>query len=92
MLAVGLESVRDLGSEFARRLQDERARHARTRAAGSQDVDHREGEAGSLAGAGLGAAEHVAPGQHVGYGLFLDRGRGRIASVGYRLKNLRREA
>src|SRR6266851_2317133 len=91
VLAVGLERVGDLRGELARRLQDERARHARLGAAGGQDVDHRQGEAGGLAGSGLRAAEHVAARQDDGNGLLLDRCRGCIAGVGYGLQNFGRK-
>src|SRR3546814_12161349 len=39
-----------------------------------QDVDHGQSEAGGLAGAGLGAAEHVAAHQDNRYGFLLNRG------------------
>ena len=66
VLAVLLEVLGDLQREFARRLEDQAARHARAGAAAGQDVDHRQGEAGGLAGAGLREAEHVADHQHDG--------------------------
>src|SRR5579883_441485 len=92
MLAIDLEGVRHLRREFAGGLEDERARHARPGASGSKNIDHREGEAGGLACAGLSAAEHVAPGQHMGYGLFLDGGGSRITGIRYRLEYLGRKA
>ena len=64
----------DLRREFARRLEDERARHARAGAAFFQHGQHRQHECRRLAGAGLRDAEHVAPGEHVGDGLILDGG------------------
>ena len=81
VLAVELEALGDLGRQLARRLEDQRARHARPGAAGGQDVDHRQGEARRLAGAGLGAAEHVAPGEDDRDGLLLDRCRCCITRV-----------
>ena len=69
----------DLRGEFARRLEDERARHARARAALFQHGEHRQHEGGGLAGAGLRDAEHVAAREHVRDGLFLDRGGGFVA-------------
>ena len=60
--AVLLEALRHLGGEFARRRQDQRARHARPGAAGLEPGDHRQHEGGGLAGAGLGDAEDVAAG------------------------------
>jgi hypothetical protein len=44
-----------------------------------QDVEHRQGEAGGLAGAGLGAAEHVPSGERGGDRHGLDRGRRAVA-------------
>ncbi|MBM3601345.1 MAG: hypothetical protein FJX35_24375, partial [Alphaproteobacteria bacterium] len=40
ILAVDLEVVRHLGCQLARRLEDQRARHARLGAPGSEDFDH----------------------------------------------------
>ena len=64
------EAFLDLRGEFARRLEDERARHAGAGAALFQHGEHRQHEGGGLAGAGLRDAEHVAPREHVGDGLF----------------------
>ena len=63
-----------LGGELARRLEDQRARHARPGAAAFEQRQHRQHEGGGLAGAGLGDAEHVAPCEDVRNGLLLDRG------------------
>ena len=71
--AVSGEILLDLRRELARRLQNERARHARTGAALFQHGQHRQREGRRLAGAGLRDAEHVAPGEHVRYRLILDR-------------------
>src|ERR1700722_6976576 len=60
--------------ELAGRLQNQRARHARPGPAGFQHGQHRQHEGRGLAGAGLGDAQHVAPGEHVGDGLILDWG------------------
>ena len=70
--AVFAERLLDLGGEFARRLQNERARHAGAGAAALEHRQHRQGEGGGLAGAGLGDAQNVAALQGVGNGLFLD--------------------
>ena len=78
VFAVFLEVVGDLRREFARRLEDERARHARPRAALLQHGQHRQHEGGGLAGAGLRDAQHVAVREHVRDGLFLDRGGGLV--------------
>ena len=77
--AVFDEGFLHLRGEFARRLEDQRARHARARAALFQHGDHRQHEGRGLAGAGLRDAEHVAAREHVGNGLFLDGGRRRVA-------------
>ena len=69
----------DLRGEFARRLEDERARHARAGAALFEHGEHRQHESGGLAGAGLRDAEHVAAGEHVRDGLFLNGGGGLVA-------------
>ena len=70
--AVFAEGLLDLGGEFARRLQDERARHARPGASLFEHRQHRQREGGGLAGAGLGDAQNVAALQRVGNGLRLD--------------------
>ncbi len=70
--AVFDEAFFDLRGEFAGRLEDQRARHARAGAALLQHGQHRQHEGRRLAGAGLRDAEHVAPGEHVGDGLILD--------------------
>ena len=74
-----LEALFHLRGEFAGRLEDERARHARAGAALFQHGQHRQHEGRRLAGAGLRDAEHVAPGEHVGNGLILDGGGGFVA-------------
>ena len=79
VLAVFLELLGDLRGEFARRLEDERARHPRARAALFELGEHRQNEGGGLAGAGLRNAEHVAPGENVRDGLVLDWGGGFVA-------------
>ena len=72
--AVFDEALFDLRRELAGRLENQRARHARSRPAGFQHGQHRQHERRGLAGAGLGDAQHVAPGEHVGDGLILDGG------------------
>ena len=79
VLAVNVEILSDLGGQFARRLQDQRTRHAHLGAALGQDLDHGEDEGGGLAGARLGASEDIAAHQYDGNGLFLDRGGRRVA-------------
>ena len=79
VLAVFFEMFGDLGGEFARRLEDERARHARAGAALFEHGQHRQHESGGLAGAGLRDAEHVAARENVRDGLLLNGGRGFVA-------------
>ena len=74
-----IEALLDLRGEFARRLEDQRARHARAGAALLQHGEHRQREGGGLAGAGLGDAEHVAAREHVRDRLLLDGGGGGVA-------------
>ena len=51
-------------------------------------IDHRQGEGGGLASAGLGDAEHVAPGEHVRNGLVLDGGGSFVTSRSNGRENL----
>ena len=74
VLAVFLEMFDNLGGQFARRLEDERARHAGPSAAFFEHGEHRQHESGGLAGAGLGNAEHVASRENVRNGLLLNGG------------------
>ena len=53
---------------------------------------HRQHEGGGLAGAGLGDAQDVAAREHVGDGLFLDRGRRGVSRGCHRIQDLLREA
>jgi hypothetical protein len=57
--AVLLEVLGHLHRQLARRLEDQRARHARAAAAVAEDVDHRQHEARGLAGAGLRDRDQV---------------------------------
>jgi len=68
-----LESVAHLHGELTGRHQDEPARRPGLRAVAAQAGEHRQAEGERLARAGLGPAEHVAPGQRVGQGGGLDR-------------------
>ncbi len=87
LLGVLLEGGGDLIGELTGRLDDQRARHARLGAPGGETVDHRQGETGGLACAGLGDAQHVATLQDDRDRLLLDRGRFGIAGVGDGLEN-----
>jgi hypothetical protein len=77
--AVFDEGFLDLRREFARRFEDERARHARPGAALLEDREHRQREGGGLARAGLRDAQDVLAFKDVGDCLFLDRSRLRVA-------------
>jgi hypothetical protein len=87
VLAVQAHAFLDLGREFAGRGQDQGADRARRVLAflrcadgvGRQALQQRQGEAGGLAGAGLGAGQQVAAAEHGGNGLRLDRGRRGVA-------------
>ena len=70
--AVFGEGFLDLGGEFARRLEDQRAGHSRLGASALEQRQHRKGEGGRLAGAGLRNAEHVAGLEDVRNALRLD--------------------
>ena len=68
MPAVGAEALGDLGGELAGGAEHQHAAalaHGRA-AVGRQAMQDRQREGGGLAGAGLGDAEQVAAGQHVG--------------------------
>ena len=78
--AVAGEAVLHLRSELARRLEDQRARHARAGAAVFEQRQHRQHEARRLAGAGLREPKHVAALQHVRDRLALDGGGGGVTN------------
>ncbi|OFA01229.1 hypothetical protein DUPY_21870 [Duganella phyllosphaerae] len=90
VLAVGAHAFFDLGRQFAGRGQDQGADGARRAigregladSAGRQQLQQRQGEAGGLAGAGLGACQQVAAVEDGRNGLGLDRRRGGVAGVG----------
>ena len=92
VLAVFDEVFLDLRGELARRLEDQRARHARPGAALFEPRDHRQHEGGGLAGAGLGDAQHVLALQGMGDGAGLDRRRGLVTRVRHGGENLWRKA
>jgi len=85
--AVLFETFLNLRGKFARRFEDERARHSGARAAVLEPGEHRQREGGGLAGAGLRNAEHVAASEHVRYGLLLDGRGGGVAGRLYRGEN-----
>ncbi len=75
VLAEGLEMLGDLRRQFAGGLKDQRARHARSRAASLEPGQHRQHEGRGLAGSGLRDAEHVAAGDGHGNGFLLNGSR-----------------
>ena len=92
VLAVFDEVLLDLRGEFARRLEDQRARHAGPGAALFEARQHRQHEGGRLAGAGLGDAQNVLALQGVRNGAGLDRRRHGVAGIGDCGEDLRRQA
>jgi hypothetical protein len=96
VLAVNADAFCDLRGKLASRREDERAyrvaRRRRTRVrVRREDLQHRQREAGGLAGAGLGAAHDVAPLEDRGYRLRLDGSGLGVALVGDRAQQLRHE-
>ena len=83
-----LEGVGHLRGKLAGRGQDQRPGKARLGASRSEDFDHRKGEGGGLARPRLRGPENVAPHQNIGDGFFLDRSRGGVSQIGYRLAEL----
>ena len=59
--AIFAESLFDLGREFARRLEDQRAGHPGAGAAAFQPGQHGQRKGGGFPGSGLGYAQHVPP-------------------------------
>ena len=92
--AVGAEAFGDLGRKLAGGAQHQHAAAlAHWRAPiGRQAMDDGQRERGGLAGAGLGDAEEVAPGQRDRDGLRLDGGRRLVAFALQRLQDRRSEA
>lgn len=82
ILAVFVEVLGNLRSEFARRLEDQRTRHACACASLFQKGQHRQHEGCGLAGSGLGDAENVAALKRRRDGTNLDRCRYRVARIG----------
>ena len=70
--AIAAKTLLDLRGEFAGRLEDQRAWHARPGAALFQPRQHRKRKGRRLAGAGLGNPQHVASGEHVRDGFRLN--------------------
>ncbi len=87
VLAVVTDAFLDLGGEFARRREDQRADHGLDARrvmgmrAGGEPMKDRQGETGGLAGAGLRAGKQVTAAEHGRNGLPLDRGGRFVAEV-----------
>jgi hypothetical protein len=92
-MAVGAHAFLDLGGELARRRQHQ---HARLAAGGgrfrAEQLQNGQGEAGGLAGAGLGGGHQVAALQDDGDRLGLDRRRLGVAFFGDGAKDLGAQA
>ncbi len=86
VLAVVLEVFSDLLRQFAGRLEDQAARHQRAAPAVRENVDHRQHEARSLAGAGLSDGDEVLHHLDLRDRLRLDRRRLGVAGGFHRLK------
>ena len=82
VLAVFLEILGHLRSQFACRREDQRARHQGAAATAGHDIDHGQDEARRLAGSGLRDTDDVLHHQDGRDGLGLDRRRLGIAGVG----------
>ena len=94
--AVGAHAFLHLRRELARGHEDQRAhRMARGRVAGvrfrSEELQHRQSEAGGLAGAGLRCAEEIFACEYYGNGLRLDGGGSGITLLGDCAEQLGRE-
>ena len=92
VLAVFLEILVHLRGEFARRFEDQRARHAGAGAAAFEQRQHRQHERRGLAGAGLRNADDVLLLQDMRDGLRLDFGGLGVAGGGNRVGHLGAEA
>ena len=92
VFAVFFEVFRDLQRQFAGRFQNQAARHARLGARSGQDIQHGQHEGRGFARAGLRAAQHIAPHQHLRDRLFLNWGGVAIARFRHRLHDFFRKA
>ena len=93
MATIGLDILADLGCQLPGRGQHQGSRLARglARTLGQQ-LQQRQGEAGRLAGAGLGAGEQIAAFEDERNRLFLNRRGFAVALFGHSTKNFGRKA
>ena len=89
VFGIGVEILGHLRRQFARRRQDQAARHPSAGPAPRQAGDQRQREGGRLAGPGLGNAQHIAARQGLWDGLRLNRGGRFIAGFRNGLEDLR---
>jgi len=92
ILAVFFEVFGDLRGEFARRLQNERARHTSASASLFEQRQHRQHEGRGLAGPCLGNAADVTALKRKGDCTGLDRSRCGVARVSHRGKDFLAQA
>ena len=90
-LGIGIEVLGHLRGQFPRRRQYKRPGHPGAGTTLAQQRDHRKGETGGLAGAGLGNAQYIAPFQCWRDRSGLNRGGSCIAGGLDGLENLRIE-
>jgi len=92
-MAVGAHAFLDLGGQLARRREHQHARLAALGGGARADqLQDGQGEAGGLAGAGLGGGHQVAAGENDGNRLGLDRRRLGVTFFGDGAKNLGTQA
>ncbi len=82
VLAIGLKALVDLQGQLPGRGENQGANGPAGHRRGGQPLKNRGGKGAGLTGAGLGAAQHVPPGQRGGDGFFLNGGGLLIALVG----------
>ncbi len=92
IFTVFIKILGNLSGKLTGRLKDQRTRHARTAASMGEDIDHRQHEAGGLAGARLRNADQIPHHQDGGDRLRLDRRRFAIPRLRNSAEQLVRKA
>ena len=92
VLAVALETFGHLGGKFARRLEDQRPRHARIGAPAGQQLDHWKREGRGFPRPGLRNTDDISALQYLGNSPRLDRRRGGVAGIPNGVQQLRAKA